>query len=101
MARIVLLLLIVTLMGGCVYLPNTTDIYDKQCGTYHRHMSLELHQVGVLAGCGNEACVAALVFFGVVTAASAVVSGSVVLVGNVVHWLEWHGRCPEAGQKSE
>jgi hypothetical protein len=100
MARIGSMLLILALAGGCVYLPNTTSIYDQQCRTYHRHMRLELHQVGVLAGCGNEACVAALVFLGAVTAASAVVSGSVVLVGNAVHWLEWHGRCPEAEQEN-
>jgi hypothetical protein len=81
------------LLGGCVYLPGTTSIYDAQCQTYRRHLRLELHQVGVLAGCGDEACVAGLVLLGAVTATTAVVSGSVVLVGNVVYWLERQGHC--------
>jgi hypothetical protein len=34
-----------------------------------------------------------LVAMGAVTAASAVVSGSIALVGNVVYWFERQGRC--------
>ena len=30
---------------------------------------------------------------GLVTAASAVVSGSIALVGNVIYWFEKQGRC--------
>jgi hypothetical protein len=91
--RAATLMLILVVMGGCVYLPRTTTAYDDKCDYMKRQMSLEIHQVGVIAGCSNETCVAALVVFGAITAASAVVSGSVVVVGNVVYWLEKQGHC--------
>jgi hypothetical protein len=81
------------LSGGCVYLPRTTTIYDEKCKILRHHMTLEVHQAATIAGCSNEACAAALVLFGAVTAATAVVSGSVVAVGNVVYWLEKQGQC--------
>ena len=35
-----------------------------------------------------------LVVIGAVTAGRAVVSGSIVVVGNVVYWMERRGKCP-------
>lgn len=87
------LYLVPALLGGCVYFPSTTTVYDEKCQAYQRHMTLEVQQVGSLMGCSGEACVGALVVMGVVSATTAVVSGSVVVVGNVVYWLENHGRC--------
>lgn len=81
------------LLGSCVYLPKTTTLYDEKCKIMKHHMTLEVHQAATIAGCANEACVAALVVFGAVSAATAVVSGSVVVVGNVVYWLEKQGQC--------
>ncbi len=91
--RAAALMLIYVATGGCVYLPKTTTTYDDKCQSMKRQMSLEVHQVGVIAGCSNETCAAALVVFGAITAASVVVSGSVMVVGNVVYWLEKQGHC--------
>jgi len=85
--------LTVMLLGGCVYLPETTVRYDPKCGVYERKMTMQPYQVGTLMGCRDEGCVAGLVAAGVVSAASAVVTGSVVVVGNVVSWLEKQGQC--------
>jgi hypothetical protein len=95
------LLLVLVLSGGCIYLPKTIEVYNAECGTYQRHMTLEVHQAGAIAGCANESCVALLVLFGAVSATTAVVSGSVVAVGNVVYWLEKQGQCPGTRQKPE
>jgi hypothetical protein len=88
------------LLGGCVYLPEATVRYDPKCGTYERKMTMQPYQVGTLVGCRDEGCVAGLVAAGVVSAASAVVTGSVVVIDNVVSWLEKRGQCrnpsPEA-----
>lgn len=84
-----------------MYLPKVMTSYDKRCQIEKRHMSLEVHQVATIAGCANEACAAALVLFGAVTAATAVVSGSVVLVGNVVYWLEEQGHCIGKGRPAD
>lgn len=76
-----------------MYLPNTTITYDERCQIYQRHMNLEVQQVGTVMGCRGEECVGLLLVMGAVSAATAVVSGSVVVVGNIVYWLERQGRC--------
>lgn len=86
-------LALAALLSGCVYLPRTVEVYDEDCRIQARQMVLELHQVAVFGGCVNEGCVAMLVTFGAVTAASAVVSGSIVVAGNAVYWFEKRGRC--------
>lgn len=80
-------------LGGCVYLPETSVRYDAKCGVYERKLTMQPYQVGTLMGCRDEGCVAGLVAAGVVSAASAVITGSVVVVGNVVHWLEKQSQC--------
>lgn len=84
---------IAILLAGCVYVPRTTAVYDEQCRITARQMTLDLQQVGGFAGCSNQGCAAMLVTFGAVTLASAVVSGSIVIAGNVVYWFEKRGRC--------
>ena len=87
-------------LPGCVYLPNTTTIYNERCQTYERHMTLEVQQLGTVMGCQGDACAAALVAFGAVSAATAIVSGSIVLVGNMVYWLEEQGQCLRSSHQS-
>lgn len=93
--------LLLALLGGCVYFPNTTTVYDEKCQTYQRHMTLEVQQVGTFVGCHGEACVGVLVVMGAVSASTAVVSGSVVVVGNAVYWIEKQGRCLGSAKQSE
>jgi len=86
-------------LGACVYVPRTTEVYDAQCQIQARYMTLDLRQVGGFVGCSNQGCAALLVTLGAVTVASAVVSGSIVVAGNVVYWFERQGRCiPQAPQ---
>jgi len=85
--------LTLVLLGGCVYLPETTTRYNPDCGIYERKAIMQAHQVGSLLGCQDEGCAVLLVAAGAVTAASAVISGSVVVIGNVVYWLEKQGQC--------
>ncbi len=84
---------LLALLGGCVYLPHTTVAYDAECGILERRMTLQLHQVGYFARCQNEGCAELLVLAGAVSAVSAVISGSVVVAGKMVYWLEKQGRC--------
>ena len=92
MRRCVLALVAVAL-AGCVYLPRTTEVYDEQCRISAKQMTLEVQQLGGFFHCTNDGCAALLVAMGAVTVASAVVSGSIVLTGNVVYWFEKRGRC--------
>ncbi len=91
----------VMLLAGCVYMPETTTRYDPKCGIYERKMTMQPYQVGSLMGCRDEGCVTGLVAAGVVSVASAVITGSVVVAGNVASWLEKQGQCLNPAHKPE
>jgi hypothetical protein len=76
-----------------VILPRTTEIYNADCKFIAKHFELEQVYVAALGGCKDEQCVGLLVFAGAVTAVSAVISGSIVVVENVVYWLEKPDDC--------
>jgi len=80
-------------LSACVYVPRTTEVYDAQCQILARYMTLDMQQVGGFGGCSNQGCAVLLVTLGAVTMASAVVSGSIVVAGNVVYWFERRGQC--------
>lgn len=84
------------LLAGCVMVPRTTESYDPDCRITTRQMELQPVQIGTLMGCHNQGCAALLVAAGATAAASTVISGSIVIVGNVVYWFEKQGRCNKA-----
>jgi hypothetical protein len=86
-------LFVVLLLSACIVLPRTELVYDDDCKIQKRQMVLDVHQVGYFGGCANQGCVALLVGAGAVATASAVISGSIAVVGNVVYWLERRGQC--------
>jgi hypothetical protein len=81
------------LLQACVVVPRTDTVFDDECKILRRHMVLEVQQYGYFGGCANDGCVALLVATGAVAAASAVVSGSIAIVGNVVYWFERQSEC--------
>jgi hypothetical protein len=83
-----------SLLSGCMVVPKTVTSYDPRCQVVQKHVQLEAKQVKVVATCGNTVeCGGQLVFYGLVATSSAVISGSVAVVGNVVYWLEKQGQC--------
>ena len=90
-------LLLLCLLQGCVVVPRTTTSYDRECQVVSRRVTLEPVQIAALGGCRNADCGALLVFAGVTAAGSAVISGSIAVVGNVVYWLEEKGQCQRQG----
>jgi hypothetical protein len=92
-ARAALAALALTLGTACVVVPQTRETYDAECRTMRKQMTLETAVVGGFQRCSGDGCVALLAAAGAVTAATAVVSGSIALVGNVVYWFERQGRC--------
>ena len=82
------------ILQGCVVLPKTVED-DSNCGLYTKQMTLEMKVISDLSymsGCHDEICL--LLLLAPVTV-SAVVSGSIVLTGNTIHWIEKEGRCDE------
>jgi len=85
------------LATSCVIVPVTVASYDAGCQVMTHHMELRATQVGAFQTCGNGTsdyrCAALLASLGVVAAASAVVSGSIVVVGDAVYWAEERTNC--------
>ena len=92
-ARVLCSLSLAALLSACILVPVTTEVYDAECHISSKHMDLQALQIGRFNHCHNQECTALLVGAGATAAASAVISGSIVIVGNVVYWLEKQGRC--------
>jgi hypothetical protein len=92
-AAVALAGLALSLLQACVFAPRTISIYDPDCQITSRQMILQASEMPVMGRCRGEECGAMLVIFGAVSAASAVVSGSIVVVGNVVYWFEKQNQC--------
>jgi hypothetical protein len=76
---------------------RTTESYDSDCRITYRRIVLDVEQVNVFPGpCStNGACAGILVVLGLVGVGSAVVAGSIAVVGNVVHWAEHKSNCTQ------
>ncbi len=91
-----LLALVVVWLAGCVVVPQTRESYDEGCRMMKREVVLETTSAERFKKCDGAECTAMMVATGVVTAASAVVSGSIAMVGNVLYWFERQGKCKSA-----
>ena len=81
--------------SGCVIVPVTIDGFDPECRVVTHHMELQIVQVAEMNHCGGGQGCEAFVLVGLgVTAASAVVSGSIGIVGNMAYWAEHRADCP-------
>ena len=80
-------------MSGCVIVPVTTADYDPGCQLVTHHMTLQTVQVAELCHCSGQGCEVVLFAAFGVTAASAIVSGSIAVIGNMAYWAERRAGC--------
>jgi hypothetical protein len=80
-------------LSACVMVPRTVQRHDPACGIVARQMTLQAVQIASISGCSNQGCATFVAIAAVTGLASTVISGSIVLVGNVVYWLERRGQC--------
>lgn len=78
---------------ACIYVPQTKVVDEPGGHSILRWMLLEERIIFKLQNCSDNGCVAVLVGTGIVSAASAVKSGSIAVVGNVVYWAERERTC--------
>jgi predicted small integral membrane protein len=81
------------LLCACVVVPVTVADYDTGCQVVTHHMELQAVQVGAIASCNNQSCAALVIAAAGVTAASAIISGSIVVIGNAAYWAEHRAGC--------
>jgi hypothetical protein len=82
------------LASACMIVPVTVEGYDPDCRIVTRHVELQTVQIAALNSCSGQGC-ESLVLVGLgLTAASAIISGSIAVTGNIVYWAEHRADCP-------
>lgn len=102
--KIIIISVFTLLLVSCAFVPRVSkqQNYAENCEMVTRKLTLDVAEFGI-NGCGTskdpEAC---LVLFGIITPVlSFVVSGSVVIAGNTIHWVEYQGTCEESELRKE
>lgn len=88
-------------LTACAFVPRVAENQDNQCELVTKELTLEL--VGADPGgvvginCSTPECVIApLAVAAAVSTATLIVSGSIVVIGNTIHWLEQEGKCDDS-----
>lgn len=79
--------------AGCVIVPVQTEAYDPDCQLVTHHIELQPVVLGELNSCRGQGCEALVLASLGVTAVSAVVSGSIAVIGNMAYWAEHRAGC--------
>lgn len=87
--------LLVLALSACVVPVVDKPEASPACKTTTNSMSLQManENIFVHGQCSDQACLAAAL---AVFAGSAIISGSIVLTNNTVHWLEYQGTCSDS-----
>ncbi len=88
-----------TLASACMIVPVTIADYDPGCRLVTHHMELQAVQLAEINHCSGQGCEAVVIAGLSLTAASAIVSGSIAIIGNIAYWAERRAGCaaPPAG----
>jgi hypothetical protein len=94
LVRTTIAIVCLALQSCTIFYPVTKNKADT-CELWSRELKLESDTIGPNEiGCNDEACLATyLAAVVVVPVSSFIVSGSIVLAGNSIHWLERQGKC--------
>lgn len=84
---------------GCLYYPvaNNKNAFSDICIISTPSWKLEHEIVNYSGGCNGEDALECLAAWGIIIpTGSFVVSGSIYVIGNTVHWLEYQGVCSDS-----
>lgn len=103
--------LLLFILTACVYVPvSNHDAESATCKTVTHSMSLDKLEtfdmesrtpnvVGNMGNCQGSSCAAFLAGIiavaAAVSAGSVIISGSIVITDNTIHWLEYQGTCSD------
>ena len=83
--------LVIFFVSGCFYVPKIEENKNENCELITKKMTIE-NRGEFPQGCNDECLLVAL---GVATT-SYIVSGTITVVGNTIHWIEKQGRCEDS-----
>jgi len=87
------------MLTSCAVKPTVKSEYNKECRIVQKEVKLSIEQIGSFKAfnCSNEQCMtqflAQVAGSAVVFSVSALVSGSIAVVGNSIFWLDEQGEC--------
>jgi predicted ABC-type transport system involved in lysophospholipase L1 biosynthesis ATPase subunit len=92
----ILFIFLLSSLASCVFIPAVSP-EQPTCILHTKKLVLKTSESkGALgARCTGEACLVILGAASAVALSTLIVSGSIVLVGNTVHWLEKEGTCDD------
>lgn len=99
MTKSLILLMACCFLCSCVITPKKVVGYDKDCKIVTKRYELTAEQVEMFQNmlCENDDCkrqfVGEVVGAVLLVPLSAIVSGSIAITGNTLHWLEEKGKC--------
>lgn len=88
------------LLSSCAVMPTFTEKFDKKCQVVEKKVELSIEQSAMfddLECSDKNDCKAA--FLGeiigsvILLPVSAIISGSIAIIGNTVYWIEEYGQC--------
>jgi hypothetical protein len=97
--KLLLTLLSIAFVSSCVFVPSSSGKQDLRNECEMSTKKLSLKKIGNSDLClkgtnlNKDGLVACLVIGGFVGSTSAIVSGSIVLIGNTIHWMEYQATC--------
>jgi len=84
-----------TLLAGCVFAPKEVTYFDEGCDIEYKKKELNPQKLIKLDECNDMKCAWLILAGAMLTPPTAIVSGSIVVVSNTVHWIEKQGDCEE------
>jgi len=82
---------VIFFVSGCFYVPKIVENKNENCDLITKKMTIE-NRGEFPQGCNDECLLIALG----VTSTSYIVSGTITVVGNTIHWIEKQGRCEDS-----
>jgi hypothetical protein len=104
-----LLIMPILLFYGCIVVPKAVEDREATCELSTRKFTLDVYgstspdgqqlarEVNILSAskCDDPACLLVMAPVITVSVGSVIVSGSLTVIGNTIHWLEKEGRCDD------
>jgi len=107
--RYLLLVLIMFLIQNCIVIPKTVPEEDQKCLLVTKSMTIDYYTSpdlideavdetihAISSDCHEPECLILFAPLIAISVGSFIVSGSIVVVGNTIHWIEEQGRCGDS-----
>lgn len=104
--RYVPLLLVMLIIQSCIVIPKTVPEEDQDCLLVTKSMTIDYYTSpelidgavdeminAISSDCHEPECLLLFAPLVAISVGSFIVSGSIVVAGNTIHWIEKQGRC--------